>query len=252
MIRPLCSFIIPAFNRENSIDRCIGSIANSGMITDKGSYEIIVIDDASVDKTVEHVEKWQKKLPYNLVLLKFEDHQERVIAMNAGFRAAQGEWVIRLDSDDELASHFKKAFEDALALHPGAKMFNWGSLLHIRDRDGRYYRSEIRRPFDTPYDENGMLEPFRSGQVFNGGFIFKKELLWRGTWLPETSNCYSFGEAMQRRYPEVIPLYTLPDGRVKTDLGNPWGDDWALYYSLAHHTRPVMLDEILHIQHVRT
>lgn len=247
----LCSVIIPVYNRENTIDRCIGSIANSGLITDKGAYEIIVIDDASTDKTVEHVQKWCDKFPYNIILLKFKDHQERVVAMNAGFRTAQGEWLIRLDSDDELMSHWKKAFEDMLDLHPRAQLFNWGSLIHHRDQEGRYKNTTIRQVFRPGIQESGQTKIFKSGGIANGAFVFSRNLLWHSGFLPERSNPYSFGSAFLGRFKELKELYTLPDGRQKTDLGNPWGDDFALFYSLTRYANPVAMDQILHQIHVR-
>ena len=247
----LVSCIIPVYNRADVIDRCIGSIANSGLITDKGAYEIIVVDDASTDKTVEHVEKWCERFPYNIILLRFKDHQERVVAMNAGFRTAQGEWLMRLDSDDELLSHWKKAFEDMMDMHPRAKLFNWGSLVQHRDREGRYTKTTVREAFRPGIDPSGQTKVFKSGQIFMGGFIFTRDLLWQSGFLPEKSNPYSFGQAILGRFKELQPLYTLPDGRLKTDLGNPWGDDLGQFFSLTRYTNPTTVDLILHQQHVR-
>lgn len=246
----LVSVIIPVYNREKTIDRAIGSIANSGLITDRGGYEIVVVDDASTDKTVEHIKKWQERFPYGIQLLQFKDHMERVVAMNAGLRSATGDWLMRLDSDDELLSNFKKAFEDMLDKYPRAQLFNWGSLVQCRDRDGRYDRTQIREPFKPGIDEDGGTKVFKSGQIFSGGFIAHKDIVWRAGFLPERSNCYSFGEAVLNRFEELKPLYTV-NGKLKTDLGNPFGDDFAWFYSLTRITNPTTTDLILHQTHVR-
>lgn len=247
----LCSIVIPVYNREATIDRCIGSIVNNGVITDKMAYEVIVVDDASTDKTVERVKKWCEKFPSNVILLTFKDHMERVVAMNAGFRTAQGEWLMQLDSDDELLSHWKKAFEDAMDMHPRAQLFNWGSLIQHRDHEGRYIRTTIREPFKPGIDPSGTTKVFKSGGIFSGGFICTRDLLWHSGFLPEKTNPYSFGKAILGRFKELQELYTLPDGRLKQDLGNPWGQDYAQFYSLSRFSNPVTLDQILHQQHVR-
>jgi len=247
----LLSIIIPCYNREQTIDRAIGSLANSGLVTDKGAYELVIIDDASTDNSVEHIKKWQTKFPYNIQLLEFKEHKERVVAMNAGFRSATGDWMMQLDSDDELLSHFKKAFEDMLEKYPKSQLFNWGSLVQWRDKEGHYTRTQIREPFIPGIDELGNTKIFKSGQIFSGGFVFHKNLLWHTGFLPEKTNCYSFGNSILNRFKELQPLYTMPDGKLKTDLGNPWGQDFAMFYSLTRGANPTTVDQILHQQHVR-
>lgn len=244
------SVIIPVYNRQDTIDRAIGSILDLGTLSPKGAWEVIVIDDASTDDTVKRVEKWKKRFPKNVVLLQFQDHLERVVAMNAGLRTARGEWLIRLDSDDEMASHFRKAVDDATDTYPNAELLNWGSLVHWR-RDGKYHKTEVRKPFIPSIGDDGTIEPFKSGTICNGGFIFKRELLFKAGFLREATNCYKFGEMFLNRFEELKPLYTMEDGKLKTDLGNPWGDDFALFYALTREAMPYNIEQILHTQHVR-
>jgi glycosyltransferase involved in cell wall biosynthesis len=248
----LATIVIPAYNRENTIDRAIGSIANSGLLTNTGAYEIIVVDDASTDKTKEHVKKWCERFPKNIILLEFKDHMERVVALNAGLRTASGEWLMQLDSDDELLSHWKKSFEDMIEKHPKSQLFNWGSLIQWRDKEGHYTRTQVRPTFHPGIDNTGQTNVFKSGDIYSGGFIAHKNIVWRAGFLPEKSNPYSFGEAILGRFKELIPLYTLPDGRIRTDIGNPFGQDFAWYYSLTRIVNPTPIDQILHQQHVRT
>ena len=48
-MKPKISIIVPAFNQENFISRCLRSILDQSL--DRQLYEIIVIDDGSTDKT---------------------------------------------------------------------------------------------------------------------------------------------------------------------------------------------------------
>ncbi|MEH2378678.1 MAG: glycosyltransferase family 2 protein [Nostoc sp.] len=96
-MNPKVSVIIPAYNTEAYIAKAIES-ALKQTLTD---IEVIMVDDASSDKTVE-------------VAKSFTDQRLKVIvnqqnfgvsaARNRALRAAQGEWVAVLDSDDWYAA----------------------------------------------------------------------------------------------------------------------------------------------------
>lgn len=238
--------VIPVYNREDTIDRCIKSIAQQGL----SGWEIMVVDDASTDDTNKHLVKWEKKHPQNIIGLKFKEHQERVLAFNSGINYARGDWIIMLDSDDELVSHFIKAFEDARQLYPLARMFNWGSLVHWRNAEGRYTKTDIRETFKPPVLDDGTIGVFKSGEICSGGFAFQREMIYEKGHIPKANNPYTLGEKFLKWYPELKPLYN----EGQTDLGNPWGQDFCYFY---HLTRGLdaqelqSLDQILHIQHVR-
>lgn len=92
-MQPDVSFIIAAFNAEDSIARAIQSALDQRGVT----VEVIVVDDCSSDRTVD-------------VARSFPAEQVRVVALdknrgpggarNEGLAAAQGHWVAVLDADD--------------------------------------------------------------------------------------------------------------------------------------------------------
>lgn len=86
------SVIIPTYNREKTIKRCIDSVVNQSM----PPYEIIVVDDGSTDKTLKILNEHFK----DIKIIK-QNHQGAQVARNAGILAAQGEYIAFLDSDDE-------------------------------------------------------------------------------------------------------------------------------------------------------
>lgn len=93
MKNPLVSVIIPTLNEEKNIERCLSSIFNQSY--PKESLEVIVVDDKSMDRTLEIVEKFPVK-----VLTSGAQHGE--ISKMIGFKAAKGEFAIYLDADVEL------------------------------------------------------------------------------------------------------------------------------------------------------
>jgi len=240
----LGTFVIPVYNREKTIDRAIRSVAQQGL----SGYEIIVVDDASTDNTLKIAREWSNRYPENIIVLPFKEHSERVICLNAGIRYARGEWVIPYDSDDEMASHFIKAFEQAQKRDPQAMIISWGGLIQWNQDD--YTRTSVRDPWQPPIGPDGRIGLFRAGGIHSGGFAYKKRLIYENGFIPGRHNPYSQGEIFLRWHPEVKPLYK----EGQTDLGNPWGQDYMYAYQLSRNLKKdewVVLNQLLHVQHVR-
>ena len=83
------SIIIPAYNEERYLGRCLDSIAAQL----ERPYEVFVIDNGSTDKTVKIARS------YPFVTLLSEPKKGRVFARNTGFMAATGELLARIDAD---------------------------------------------------------------------------------------------------------------------------------------------------------
>lgn len=91
------SIIIPAYNAEEYIERCLDSVVNQ--LYD--NYEIIVINDGSTDNTAEVIERKYLKSGSERNIKLFTIKNAGVSnARNVGLREAKGEYVIFLDSDD--------------------------------------------------------------------------------------------------------------------------------------------------------
>jgi len=91
--------IIPLKNEEESIGDLIQELA-SVMHGLKAPWEVICVEDGSTDKTFEVLTRLQKNKP-ELKILQFDRNYGQSSAFDAGFRAAQGEWVITLDGDGQ-------------------------------------------------------------------------------------------------------------------------------------------------------
>lgn len=85
--------IIPVFNRAQTIARTLLSVANSQKIS-----EIIVVDDCSTDNTEKIVRDLSLK---KLIYIRLDKKSNGNIARNVAARAATGDILIFLDSDDE-------------------------------------------------------------------------------------------------------------------------------------------------------
>lgn len=93
MIQPRVSIIIPTYNREDLIILAIESILKQTY----QDFEILVIDDASTDKTAEVIREInQSKVRY----FQLSTNSGQCVARNYGLSRAKGEFVAFLDSDD--------------------------------------------------------------------------------------------------------------------------------------------------------
>lgn len=92
------SIIVPSFNREKLIGRAIKSLMNQTF----KNFEILIIDDASNDKTENTVKSIIKKFPkYDIKYIKHKKNKGEAGSRNTGIQKAKGELIAFLDSDDE-------------------------------------------------------------------------------------------------------------------------------------------------------
>ena len=91
------SIIIPAYNVENCIKRCLDSIINQIY----KNLEIIIIDDASTDKTKKIINEYAQK--DDRIIPFYQSTNKGVsAARNIGLKASTGEYIMFVDSDDSL------------------------------------------------------------------------------------------------------------------------------------------------------
>lgn len=109
---PMISIIIPCYNVEKYIDRCLESIRQQTFGLDR--LEIICLDDKSVDGTLERLHEWEQVYPDVFVIIELPDNGRQGRARNIGLSYATGEWVAYVDADDWLEpDYFKKMIDVA-------------------------------------------------------------------------------------------------------------------------------------------
>ncbi len=94
MHQPRVSVIIPVYNAENYLDRCIESAVKQTYT----NIEIILVDDGSADKSGAICDSWAKKDSRIRVIHK--SNEGAGLARNTGLDIADGEYVLFIDSDD--------------------------------------------------------------------------------------------------------------------------------------------------------
>jgi len=90
----MISILVPAYNEEKSIGKCLESILNQSY---KGQKEIIVVNDGSSDRTAEIVSKYPVKL------INLKENKGKSNALNRAIEEAKGDILIFTDSDSYMS-----------------------------------------------------------------------------------------------------------------------------------------------------
>lgn len=104
-VKPCVSVIIPAYNRENTINRAITSVLEQ-TLTD---LELIVINDGSTDQTLETIQSFSDD---RIKIVNKKINRGANAARNSGIEESNGDYISFLDSDDELhKEHLEKSIQ---------------------------------------------------------------------------------------------------------------------------------------------
>ena len=118
------SIVIPVYNEEESLELLYNSIINNLENTNL-NFEIIFIDDGSSDKSWNVIKTISEKKT-NLSSIKFRKNYGKSDALDAGFKASNGKYVLTMDADlqddpNEIYPLFKMINQDNYDLVSGWK-----------------------------------------------------------------------------------------------------------------------------------
>lgn len=98
------SVIVPVFNQEKYIARCIRSLQNQNL--NASEFDIIVIDDGSTDQTGLILRTFENPESKNLKIIYNEENYGLPKSLNIGIKASKSEFIVRVDSDDYVNKNF--------------------------------------------------------------------------------------------------------------------------------------------------
>lgn len=112
IIEPKISVIITAYNEELFIGRCLRSIISQSLPS--SDYEIIVVNDASTDKTQYALELFGDSIK----VISNANNLGLPASINKGIKAAKGEFLVRLDADDYVNTNYLNFLYYFLEVNP--------------------------------------------------------------------------------------------------------------------------------------
>lgn len=169
--KPLVSMIIPVKNEEDNIRNCVQSCINSTY----SKKEIIVVDDASTDKTAEVLDDMRKQEP-SLKIIHLSKNVGKKQAIEAGSEISKGDIFLFMDSDCDIHSD---------AVEKAVKIFKLDRRIGALTGHGRVRDPEggnlLRKIEDVWFDGQfrvlkGMESSFSSLTCCSGALsLFRRE-----------------------------------------------------------------------------
>lgn len=171
----LISVIVPVYNLENYIERCLASIQSQTY----SNIEIIVVDDGSIDSSWNVIKRISKE--DNRIIPIHKENGGVSSARMLGLANANGEWIGFVDGDDEIEEDMyevliNNAFEyNADISHCGYKMiFNDGRITSFYDTKVKKIQDNTTGVIDLL--EGDLIEPGLCNKLYKKSLFDDIEL----------------------------------------------------------------------------
>jgi dolichol-phosphate mannosyltransferase len=92
------SVVVPAFNEQGNVGRLVDEVAEA--LRGRTAFEMVFVDDASKDGTLDELKQAQQRHP-ELRVLSHAQQSGQSTAIRNGVKAARGEWIATLDGDGQ-------------------------------------------------------------------------------------------------------------------------------------------------------
>ena len=217
----LVSIIVPAFNAERYIGRCLESVLGQTW----HNLEVVIVDDGSKDATAEIVQSYQDRR----VLYVRQENQGQGAARNNGIRRSKGKYITFLDADDMYLPEKVEKQVRFLEEHSEYKIMYCSALSFCLDEPRVLLKKKGRCPQGDIFGD--LL---RSSVINPNTIMLHRDVIERG---------FLFGEGVYGRYSEEWDLYLrmsragfrfgyldedLVIVEIRKDSNTQWDKQWVI------------------------
>ena len=171
---PKISIIVPVYNTEKYLPRCIDSILGQSF----ADFELLLIDDGSTDESGAICDAYAAK--DNRVRVFHKENGGVSSARNLGLDNAQGEWVYFVDSDDEVLPDGLLTLSDAICEKVDVVMIGYEKI----DENGRLIESVGKEGQDELLSQKESLSSLYHGHALGYSYLgwmwlrmFRREII---------------------------------------------------------------------------
>lgn len=196
MNHPKVSVVVPVYNTEKYLRRCLDSLVNQTL----QEVEIVAVNDGSPDKSRDILEEYKAKYPDRFQVIHKENGGQ-ASARNLAFTVCRGEYIGFLDSDDFVrAEMFEKLYNKAVECGADYVACGYTDITYENGREIVLKEYVASRPVSKPQDMffGALASPFLH--------LYKRELI--------TDNNITFPEGVIYEdtafYLNLIPHITRP------------------------------------------
>ncbi|MCH5266938.1 MAG: glycosyltransferase [Lachnospiraceae bacterium] len=209
MLAKKLSVIIPCYNAENIIERCLNSLVNQTLGLE--NMEIILVNDASTDGTLQILKAWEEKYPDSILLIDSTVNMKTGGARNLGIQHASGEYIGFVDNDDWVdETMYEKAYS-------AAKKHNCDvvGVLYARELENGY-----RFPFAMPKGKKNVpvdaTKPIPDGVSPLPGEVWSK--IYRKSLLVDNDLYFPEGLSYPENYWALLLKYYIKSYYVVDEI----------------------------------
>ncbi|WP_034671270.1 glycosyltransferase family 2 protein, partial [Ectobacillus panaciterrae] len=225
-INPLVSVVIPTYNREHQIEKTIKSVLRQTY----SNFEIIIVDDASIDNTEDVV----KSISDNRIkFIKLKENSQGTRPRNIGIQESIGDYIALLDSDDEwVPTKLEKQLQFI-------KDYNEDNIMCFTDLIRKSERNEEIIKNKPLRDKEDIMDYIFIGNnlVQTSTFLFPSKIGKETLFNPTLKKHQDWDFCLRLRensvkfllFPEPLTIYSVEEreGRISNNAKYPLSLEWG-------------------------
>ncbi len=160
-MNPILSVIIPCYNNGNYLSLLLDCFLKQTM----KNWEVIIVDDHSIDDTSEIVLSYTKKDTRIKYIKRDRLPKGSVVCRNIGFELSKGKYVCHLDADDLVSDTFVEHRVQFMESHPNLDYASFVAKVFTKDDELPDYYTKVDDTFGDNLGKNkDLLESFLSAE----------------------------------------------------------------------------------------